>query len=711
MKKKFLWLILPLVLTATALMGASGNDRTIYTQILEVWEAFPGTGKVTIQAPAGVTSYDLTLPAATGSNGQALKLNASGDLEWGTAGGGGGGINYESDPFFQEGLTGWAGSNNTTTLTGGSVSGSTLNYDADDTQIFSGEYKGAATMAKANTGNYAGEGFIKTYTIPNKSQSDGYLFVSGTYSSDSGLSTGDVIIRAYDVTNSEVLTIRGITDGELAGIAAGKVGHFTAKIPLYNDTASIRLGFQWGDTTSSTKDMIFSNINIGPDKFLDMPIYAEWEFTPTGSWTTNTTYTGKIRREDNWAVIQYFIDLSGAPDSTPLDINMPSGLTVDTDLLMAIGFSSAGAQATFWDSSDSKFYKGEANFSNTMRVVSWRTDASSTSSSEPIYKGSVTQSVPFTWASGDTANVTIRVPIAEWANSSAVMSTTEAMNATPSFRLSRSNSVVVADNTTETLPFTSSDVEFDYGGLYNSTTNRIEIQESGRYEFIAKVNFSGVSGRNFGVNLLVNGSAVIADLRPSTASNTNQFSVPSGPLDLSKGDYIEMSAYQNDPSSTGSGTVTSYVLTGNKIQDHSHVGIYGEYEILTATSSEDTLAASSTYQAPTGGTVTLTPGTWVLDGLVKATSESSTNTFTYITGAWSTSSSSYSLSGFTVESGGNGISQLQMDTTAIRQTYYPLPTLVVTVTSDTPIYILTRAAWSAGTSHTALTYLTARRLR
>tara|TARA_B100000029_G_scaffold18064_1_gene18373 strand:+ start:2789 stop:4207 length:1419 start_codon:yes stop_codon:yes gene_type:complete len=43
---------------------------------------------VGFKAPTSVTNYTLTLPAATGSNGEVLKTNGSGVLSWGSAGGG-----------------------------------------------------------------------------------------------------------------------------------------------------------------------------------------------------------------------------------------------------------------------------------------------------------------------------------------------------------------------------------------------------------------------------------------------------------------------------------------------------------------------------------------------------------------------------------------------------------------------------------------------
>lgn len=53
-------------------------------------------------------------------------------------------------------------------------------------------------------------------------------------------------------------------------------------------------------------------------------------FTPTGSWSTNTTYTGTWRQVGNVWQAHYCLTLSGAPTSANLTVELPSGFLLAT---------------------------------------------------------------------------------------------------------------------------------------------------------------------------------------------------------------------------------------------------------------------------------------------------------------------------------------------------------------------------------------------
>jgi len=65
---------------------------------------------------------------------------------------------------------------------------------------------------------------------------------------------------------------------------------------------------------------------------------ATWQsFTPTGSWTTNTAYSGRYMREGSNLRIKYGIILSGVPGGTAqLGVNLPLGYSLDTASLFAL---------------------------------------------------------------------------------------------------------------------------------------------------------------------------------------------------------------------------------------------------------------------------------------------------------------------------------------------------------------------------------------
>jgi len=56
-----------------------------------------------------------------------------------------------------------------------------------------------------------------------------------------------------------------------------------------------------------------------------LPLVSDWTtYTPTGSFTTNTTYTGKYRRVGQSLEIDVLLAFAGAPNATSLDVNMPT---------------------------------------------------------------------------------------------------------------------------------------------------------------------------------------------------------------------------------------------------------------------------------------------------------------------------------------------------------------------------------------------------
>lgn len=64
---------------------------------------------------------------------------------------------------------------------------------------------------------------------------------------------------------------------------------------------------------------------------LERTIPGPWtSFTPTGGWTTNTTYAGFWRRTGDSMELFVYITLAGAPNSATLTINPPLSLSPDT---------------------------------------------------------------------------------------------------------------------------------------------------------------------------------------------------------------------------------------------------------------------------------------------------------------------------------------------------------------------------------------------
>src|SRR5690606_23294411 len=71
-------------------------------------------------------------------------------------------------------------------------------------------------------------------------------------------------------------------------------------------------------------------------KIITRYIPSVWTaFTPTGSWTTNCTYTGFWKRVGDSMFIQYEINLAGAPTSATLTLDPVANTTLDMTKMLS----------------------------------------------------------------------------------------------------------------------------------------------------------------------------------------------------------------------------------------------------------------------------------------------------------------------------------------------------------------------------------------
>lgn len=135
-------------------------------------------------------------------------------------------------------------------------------------------------------------------------------------------------------------------------------------------------------------------------------------FTPTGTWTTNTTYTGfKWRRGDIMGV-EVRIDLSGAPNAVSLNVDVPDSLSIAGG--KRVSTTSAHivhGQSTLRDNSAAINLTGqiEPEPSTGDLVVRYFQDSGTRENSL-----TVNATGPFTWAANDIAYFWAEFPITEW---------------------------------------------------------------------------------------------------------------------------------------------------------------------------------------------------------------------------------------------------------------------------------------------------------
>lgn len=152
--------------------------------------------------------------------------------------------------------------------------------------------------------------------------------------------------------------------------------------------------FNFGDIRLTTDRTIYANIaNI-----------TEWiPFTPTGSWTTNTTYSGRWRRVGDTMEINYFLFFTGVPSAGQLTLQVPSGYNIDTSKMGGATRYPAGV--------------GEANSGV---VAFFQLAVTNSTTMEAIYAGAggvqtgVSNTQPVSLGNTHSFNIVAKVPIVGW---------------------------------------------------------------------------------------------------------------------------------------------------------------------------------------------------------------------------------------------------------------------------------------------------------
>lgn len=193
---------------------------------------------------------------------------------------------------------------------------------------------------------------------------------------------------AYHVDNSIAINSLDMTTTAPSTITTGDEIHWRAELPIS----------EWSSAGEYTVTPAQGNFN-------------EWTaFTPTGSWSTNTTYSGFQRRVGDTMECRIEIDLAGAPDTATLTLNIPDSHTIDTSKLPA-DTSSRILGITNIEDSGTADYSGRVRYNSSTTVQIQYYSASA-------QLAAVTQAAPMTFASGDKIYAEFSVPIVGWDTSS-----------------------------------------------------------------------------------------------------------------------------------------------------------------------------------------------------------------------------------------------------------------------------------------------------
>lgn len=226
-----------------------------------------------------------------------------------------------------------------------------------------------------------------------------YEVKSGTFVSGDD---SDLRIFVYDVTNAEIITPLQTSIDSQSGV-------FKTTFDS-TDSTSYRLIIHVATTSTDAFTVAFDDIEVGPNDVVLGPALSDWvEFTPTGSWDTNVTYSGFWRRVGDSMEAVVRILCSGAPNSVALTVNLPSGYDVDTNKISST--TATVANAVGWGlllDSGTREYAAQVTYNSSSSVaVRATTDYAVTTNV-------VDHDSPFTFANNDEVNLFFRVPIQGW---------------------------------------------------------------------------------------------------------------------------------------------------------------------------------------------------------------------------------------------------------------------------------------------------------
>lgn len=198
--------------------------------------------------------------------------------------------------------------------------------------------------------------------------------------------------------------------------ADGKWGLY--KIPVILGTGNN--GISIASTGAVTGTVYVDDCFLGAqDLKQDSSAIGPWiNFTPTGSWTTNTTYNGKYRQVGDSYEYNIQVATTGAPTAAALTVNLPHTIDVTKLNSTSAGNEILGTSKAL-DVGVNEYTPGYVRYNTTTSVdVRFSGSASVTAS--------LSNSAPFSFGTGDSVSLIFRAPVVSLSSSVSTYSSTNA---------------------------------------------------------------------------------------------------------------------------------------------------------------------------------------------------------------------------------------------------------------------------------------------
>jgi hypothetical protein len=406
--------------------------------------------------------------------------------------------------------------------------------------------------------------------------------VSGTIN-QSGTSANTFSWWIYDVTNAQWIQPAGVYNITGSGQTKG--------VTFQTSTNSTQYQLALINTVATTGAYSFKldELAVGPQVSNSAPAVSDAvAYTPTGTWTTNTTYTGYKWRRGDREFYEVQVALSGAPTAASLSINTTETMDA-TKMVNGISTVPQLGRASYYHLGAGTVYEAVVMWNNSNSVSIQYPDPSALNSAVPF--AVVNATAPFTAASGDRIVIRWDAPIVGF-SSNAVSSADTDTRVVAAYIQGSS----IANAATYTFGAATVDTA---GGWNGSTTYTVPV--SGVYEIGGQMQFTQTStaGSYYNMGVFKNGSGLALQTKRSNGASTGTDSFPFSTIQaqLKAGDTLTFGMAATNYSTITPSTDTSWF----SIKRLSGPAVVQASESVGATY---TLNSSVTFPASTATTIT-----------------------------------------------------------------------------------------------------------
>ena len=383
---------------------------------------------------------------AVGVEGQSLRV-VSGVPAWADGGSGSGALNLITNPSAASDAT--TGVTNGTSHTTARVSGANSPLNTAIPTAF--ELTATTTAVESAT-----SGVRWTYTVPaairNTNLRVGFSYTvqaSQTWSVSVRNTAGRLVLNT-DVSSASIL----------ANSTATVTGNFTAAFDSDSDTGNYTVNIT-RTAGAGTAILYVTNLSVDAGTIINAPAIGPWQsWTPTGSWTANTTYVGRHRRVGTNLHVQVAVALAGAPTTAAFSVNLPPNHTMDGASLAGLGIGSSTQAVGTVRGRDS----GVVDYTGVVTVAAGSININSHNTSDVW-----SQAIPFSWNNLDSFSMDFTVPITEFAGAPNYAGQNDV-------EYSWNSSGITAANTSNTIAFAYGPGGAAIGSIASTTNGATEMR-------------------------------------------------------------------------------------------------------------------------------------------------------------------------------------------------------------------------------------------